>query len=400
MTNHNDLNRRIETAIWELMLTDGVNGTSYMFFTMIMQRVNRTFSDRVPTMGVRLDGTRFEMTINPEFASSLNDNELMGVLLHEILHLAYGHPFWGPSYLPHKEVANIAFDLFVNQFIPKNFLPQGALFPELFGLPANKDSVWYYDELMKNAQSSTLQKVCNNMNGEGEEQNGPGSGTKHNWEVGNTPEERESGQILQEEMVANVASECERNRGTVPSGIQSLIDARKKIKPPIENWRMIFRRFYGSTIDSDIRNTRMTPSRRFEDAPGRRFRFKAKVLVGIDTSGSVSNDEIATFFSEITNIWKNGAIVDIAECDAQVHETYKFTGKIPESVSGRGGTSMQPIFDYAKNRDYNLVIMMTDGFVESEIKTYKFPSIWCITKGGSTAFDIKGPFHKKIQFSD
>ena len=43
----------------------------------------------------------------------------------------------------------------------------------------------------------------------------------------------------------------------------------------------------------------MRPSRRFPDSRGIKFKRKPHVLVGVDTSGSVSNEELEDFFSEI-----------------------------------------------------------------------------------------------------
>ena len=56
----------------------------------------------------------------------------------------------------------------------------------------------------------------------------------------------------------------------------------------------------------------MRPSRRFPDSRGVISKRKSSILVGIDTSGSINNEELLDFFSEIYHIWKSGVNVTIA----------------------------------------------------------------------------------------
>ena len=54
--------------------------------------------------------------------------------------------------------------------------------------------------------------------------------------------------------------------------------------------------------------------------------FKQKILVGIDTSGSVSDDELCEFFSELYHMYKANVSITIAECDAKINRIYEYNG--------------------------------------------------------------------------
>jgi len=103
----------------ELMLKEPFYG----FFLLMLNKV--WDSKRVPTACVSKNNINYQLTINPEFWESLVDKHQMGLLKHELLHIAFNHltstfPF------SDKKLANIAFDLEINQFIDPTWLPEGG----------------------------------------------------------------------------------------------------------------------------------------------------------------------------------------------------------------------------------------------------------------------------------
>ena len=74
-----------------------------------------------------------------------------------------------------------------------------------------------------------------------------------------------------------------------------------KDKPPVFNWKRYFRRLIGNSISSEIQSTRMRPSKRFPDAKGIRLKRKPNILVGVDTSGSVSMEELNDYLEVETD---------------------------------------------------------------------------------------------------
>jgi len=81
---------------------------------------------------------------------------------------------------------------------------------------------------------------------------------------------------------------------------------------------------------------------------------------------------------------KTGVKISIAECDASVKKVYEYSGKTPNYISGRGGTYMSPIIEYYNehHKEYNTLIILTDGECESEPAKARTQMLWVICSGG------------------
>lgn len=81
------------------------------------------------------------------FVLSLTFKKLVGLVVHEVLHCAHGHMWRRGGRAPKRW--NIACDLAINAELRslKFELPDGALYPERYGLPDGKSPEWYYDRL-------------------------------------------------------------------------------------------------------------------------------------------------------------------------------------------------------------------------------------------------------------
>ncbi len=109
--------------------TIGMLIESYPFFGCLVQKcaINWTFA--MPTAAVRvLPNGNLEMVINPEFFCQLTPEERVGLVLHEMYHLTCDH--LSRSFGLDPQIANVAMDTAINQHIPMNYLPPGALLPE------------------------------------------------------------------------------------------------------------------------------------------------------------------------------------------------------------------------------------------------------------------------------
>ena len=118
-------------------------------------------------------------------------------------------------------------------------------------------------------------------------------------------------QLIQNQIKGQIKTAAEQTikiRGTIPAELQKIIDELFKPKPRIFDWKSYFRRMLGSIYDINIEKTRRKESIRFPDAAGIKHKKKVSILVAVDTSGSVSDNELKDFFSEITYIYKTGEI--------------------------------------------------------------------------------------------
>ena len=213
-----------------------------------------------------------------------------------------------------------------------------------------------------------------------------------------SPSEKEFFKQQMQDSIKRVAEETEKNRGTVPSHIKNAIAENFKKKPPTVSWKSILSRFIGSTLSSDFYSTRKRPNFRFEEAPVNKHKTKINIVVGMDSSGSVSDKELQDFFSETNHMWKAGAKIHICIWDAAVHNDYEYRGENHYSRVCQGGTHASSFIQYVnenyKKHNWTCAINLTDGYIESEPIECKLPILWIITSGGSLEFKHSG---KKIK---
>jgi predicted metal-dependent peptidase len=121
------------------------------------------------------------------------------------------------------------------------------------------------------------------------------------------------------------------------------------------------------------------------DLPGSVDDKILKIVVAIDTSGSMSDSMIGQVMNELFEILaRRKHDITVIECDAEVRRVYKAKSPadVKKKVAGRGGTMFSPVIDYV-NKDKHfrdaLLIYFTDGYGEREIprpKTYR--NLWVI----------------------
>jgi predicted metal-dependent peptidase len=188
---------------------------------------------------------------------------------------------------------------------------------------------------------------------------------------------------INESIMQSVARMKDRRYGNLPAGLQQYLDLLAESLKPNVNWRRILRIFAASSSRTQIKNTIRRPSKRYGTTPGIKIQRKQKILIAVDTSGSVDNEELKEFFGEIYHIWKQGAEIYVVECDTTIHNNYFYKGKAPEVISGRGGTDFNAPLSYA-NDIYNpdAVIYFTDGYAATPHVICRKPVLWFITSAG------------------
>ena len=92
------------------------------FYGMFLIMLNKIWDKNVPTAGVSRNGINYQLSINEEFWNKLTELNHQGLLKHELLHIGFFH-LTDFDFLTNKEIANIAMDLEINQYIDKEMLP-------------------------------------------------------------------------------------------------------------------------------------------------------------------------------------------------------------------------------------------------------------------------------------
>jgi predicted metal-dependent peptidase len=417
------------------------------YYAHFLSSLNKQIDHSFATMAVGVNGDTYVLYVNPKFwTETLVSKELrLGLIKHEVLHLVFKHITRAEKHhLPF--LYNVAADLVVNQYITRSHLPQTGMFldtfPELDLAPFETTN--YYYAKLKNVWDS---KGCCNRQCEWPSKHGTGAGnttgaTTTSTGVGNAigsdtsssdgagSESADSAEAAQEtptigaynllvalndnwteEMLRHkgwdvlsrlspveksiydmqldnlirisVERTGAKNIGRLPAHLQRYLEQFMLRKAPQLNWRKAIRIFSESSRKTYIKNTLKKPSKRYGTVPGIKVKRKQKVLLAIDTSGSIGYEELTTFFSEIYHIWRTGAEVRIVECDAAIGNVYEYRGVTPKAVTGGGGTSFDPPLIYA-NEEYlpDMMIYFTDGYGTVPQMKLRFPLLWVITKEG------------------
>ena len=372
---------KIEVALMELL---GVRDRVF-YASLLLQMVR--FEDKTcPTMGVCIHQGRIQLFYNPEFVEKISLDELISVLEHECLHVVMDH-FTRGKYLD-KGIFNIAADMAINQLIEG--LPKGVVLPQQFNLPENKFSEYYYLELLKQAVKICISLPDKNGKGGGRITIETPRGKKYvvddhgKWGVGDG-----IGEELRKEIIRQAikqAAEAQADRGYMPGALRELIDAW--IRPPVISWKRILRLFVGNQIKAGTKSSWKRLSRRFGECQKGRLPMRTlKLIIAIDTSGSIGKEEFQEFIAEIRGIQKcYQNETRIIECDAKVQKEYILTPftKLDTKFAGRGGTEYEPVFNRIKEARYNpdLLIYLTDFQCTFPKEKPNYGVLWAVTSKG------------------
>lgn len=372
------------------------------FYGFLLTTVEREYSDKVPTAAVCFDSRmNARLLVNKNYFDKFSDTQKLAILKHEMMHLAFKHPVLRDSF-PDDKLFNIAADLEVNGYIEG--LPSDALFPSDYGFRSRQGTSYYYSKLSANSTGSQGQQGGGSGN-DGDQNSGSqpgGSGNQQDRSSSNKPDGKDvlddhslweqgdyESRELANELINNkllTAVESLKGRGVIPGEMQNIIADLQKPLKRVFDWKRMLRRFIGNVYDEKKKSSRRKESRRFAGSCGSKHMKKSRVLVGIDTSGSVSNQEVHEFVSELTYMYKAGTEIYVLECDALIHKKYWFKPGCIEGVTGRGGTSFDPVVNYYREhyKQFDTLIYLTDG--EAPYSHLKIPQdnmLWVISSRGS-----------------
>ena len=379
----------------------------YGFFLLML---HKTWSDKVPTACVSKNGINFQLTIGEKFWANLSEEHRLGLLKHELLHIAFQH-LTTFTMFSDKKIANIAMDMEINQYIDFSWLPKGGIDINDYAnlnLDKKAGSRYYYDKLKQAEQDKkdngssgddNMDKLLDNIDQDQgkviiEDTNGGDKEVDlpdHKWEdFENMPEAEKK---LIEKQVQRVMSEAKeqtlKKRGFVPGEISGLIKLDEVI-PPKFNWKAYIRRFTGISTKIFTRKVRRKENKRYSDNPGLKIKMRQNMLVGIDTSGSVCDDELKEFINEIHHLYKAGVDITIAQCDSRMQSVEKYDGKFELAVAGRGGTRFEPVLElFNERKEFTSLIYFTDGEAWTDVKPRK-PVLWVLSERSSYNDELPG----------
>lgn len=422
--------------------------TYYGYFLMSMAfRTNYTAST---IAGIRLGEYPPVFETNPLILLKYSLKEILYIFCHEIDHVVFNHPAEmvksNPEGNPELfELFNYAADASVNDMLNaeikhgKKFMqaPKGVVTSKVirdkFRLSRVQplESYRYYFDLIKHhadmlgePQQDGIAPIPSGgakSNGAGDSDNevdpddiaasnvitaadAAGNINDHAWTFAANRDEPaiESAEAMAEavkELLNEVDSMMsDEARGLMPARFSTAV-ARAN-KPPALNWKAILKKYVG-TIAADKVKTRMRLNRRQPqrfDLSGTRESKTLKIVVAIDTSGSVSDNEIEQIFNEIFAIIARRSFeLTVIECDEEIQRVYQLKSPkdLPNRVKGRGGTSFTPVIEYINEHRYfrdALLIYFTDGYGETSIpRPLTYRNLWVVL-GNASNLSVENPY--------
>jgi len=351
---------------------------------------------------------RGDFIYKKEFVERLTNEELQGVIIHEILHLSLLHLTRRKD--RSMEVWNYACDIAVNQLIKDNSitLPDGVVISD------GENNIQVGNILLKEVNKKSAEELYEELFTKLEkDKKGKGSGGSGNGK-GKASEELEKSRFDKhiengkgEELTPKEIKEIEdywkgkiaeayinaKMKGNIPKGLEVLIG---KLHEHKINWRALLFRYITQNLPYDY--TWAKPNKKSISAGAYLPDYtkeKINVLVGIDLSGSIGKEELTDFISEIVGIartFREQISFRLLTHDTEVHNDYEVeNGNIDKikglKLNGGGGTSHVPIFDYIKEncRDCELSIFLTDGYSDLdkiEMNKFRFKKIFVISNNG------------------
>jgi predicted metal-dependent peptidase len=198
-----------------------------------------------------------------------------------------------------------------------------------------------------------------------------------------------------EEFTEKAISNSEK--GEIPSYLKSMILEFKNSKGELP-WNLYLKRIMG-TVSSNPKKTITRRDRRQPDRldlRGQLRSHKANILVALDISGSISEEEFKQAMKEVLSIVKNSNHeITVVECDNEIRRAYKVKSDkdLKERIYKKGATRYNPVFEYANQKKFNLLIYFTDGKGEDklQVKPRGYGVLWIIS-GGGDRLSLKEPY--------
>ena len=327
---------------------------------------------------------------NPGIIEGVKDMELSAMLRVELIRILLQHPYARQPLGCKPMMLQMASDMVISPAYHFGFLNMTR--PEEYGLPIGQHYEWYAKRLCemgvhRDGDKPSEGNSCTNKQ-KGEDVSEPskeGNNQAQNIIQGSLgPEQGQSlEQRLAEDDGADYTALWEEDSfqsrlitdivqsttqwGSIPGYMVELI---KKAADGKIDYRNVLRMFRSSILSQKRRLTRMRPSRRFGfEQMGSRYDFVTRLLIAIDTSGSVGSEELARYFRVITTFFKYGVQeIDVLMFDCSVQGKPIKLDEAKQNkqefiVKGRGGTNFQAPVDYVKDHpNYDGLIIITDGY--------------------------------------
>lgn len=340
-----------------------------------------------------------------KFVAMLKEPELNFVVLHENLHKAYRHlTTWKKLHDENHRLANAACDYVINLKL-KDLDPSERTISmprwadgELKGKPMGLVDEKYRGLNAKQVFDLLKDEQKGKGGGGGEEGEGFDD---HDWDGAKEMTEEEK-KVLEREIDQAIRQGVMAHQKIAGTGAGDLDRDLLELLEPKVDWREMLREFVKSTCSAKDTSSWRRVNRRFLSMgtymPSLIGEKVGHMVIAVDTSGSVGQEELSGFLTEVKGIAEEvkPSQVDLIYWDSRVaaHEEYSENdvSNIINSTKprGGGGTSPSCVSEYLKEKRIvpECVIMLTDGYVGSDWgRDWTAPVLWAIVGGNDCVAD-------------
>ena len=370
-----DVTKRISKAKTALIL-------EHPFIGSVALNMPMSIDNSVPTAAT--NGKR--VLFNEEFCNGLSDEELKFLVAHECMHPMLEHNFRRGERDAYKW--NQAADYVINKLLTDE------------GIGKMPEQGLLDDTIYKNGggTSDGIFNLLPDTPDDGQGNGGQGQPLDSCEDGQGSPAEVSQQQAEWKVKVAQAAQSA-KMMGKMSAGLERLVDTI--LKPKVD-WRDVLQRFVVK-CRSDQRSW-ARPNRRFLSQglylPSVSGESLGEIAFAVDCSGSIGQDEINQFASEITTVWQDQrpTKVHVIYFDSEVSHYDEF-GQEDEPVvkpHGGGGTAFSPVFKYMMEHGIEPVacIFLTDLCCDDFGDAPDYPVLWVSTH------DDKAPFGEVVMMED
>jgi len=364
---------------------------------------------------------------NTKFFGSLGEDEITGVLAHEVLHVVLGHI--DRRGRRDAEIWNEAIDHATNLLLLEHgiVLPKPRLADYRFeNMPAEA----IYDALHLNSNASPLRvrrigrgRKLARPSAAGSNLRSMHKSVRSGFDIHIDPDDPRLGGLsassrpsplelgrLRHELMKDLRTELARlsGPGRLPGELAEAITRAGRSMVP---WQALLARCFTGMRRDDYRL--LPPSRRHIwrgiylpsiGVPGPRL-----VVCAIDTSGSVDRALARRFLAEVHGLRSTAQCrLHVVQCDTRITQVKTYEswetpepGLFPEELRGRGGTDFKPVFEWIREKVLpvdgypDLLAYLTDADGQYPHKAPAYPVVWIIPERVNTT----PPFGMKIEMS-